>query len=351
MNGKIVAGTLLAPVLWGTTYITVTELLPADRPLNVAATRVLPAGLLLAALAWRTDRWRPTRQQLPMLVARSAATFAVFFPLLIVAAYRLPGGIAAAAGGVQPLLVAIIGGAVDRQRPRRRDILVGVAAAAGVAMVVIRPGAEIDAIGVGAALLANVSFAIGVVLAKRDTTTPHLIGGTGWQMLFASVLLVPLALIVEGAPTALESRHVAGGFYLGVIATGVAFVLWYRGIPRLPAAAPPLLGLAAPITGATLGWIVLGESLSQIQLAGFVVTITAITYGALLGSRASQDERTATPVQQWTNERRALRRPRRPTSGVSPAGRGTYGADPGDRGCVLPVRGAPRGSGRHAVPR
>ncbi len=307
MNGKVVAGTLLAPVLWGTTYITVTEFLPADRPVNIAATRVLPAGLLLAALAWHTDRWMPSRRQLPMLVARSAATFAVFFPLLIVAAYRLPGGVAAAAGGVQPLLVAVIGGAVDRQRPRTRDLLVGLVAAAGVAMVVIRPGAEIDAVGVGAALLANVSFAVGVVLAKRDTTNPNLIGGTGWQMLVASVVLVPLALIAEGAPPVLEARHLAGGAYLGVIATGVAFVLWYRGIPRLPAAAPPLLGLAAPITGAALGWMVLDESLSVVQITGFVVTILAITHGALLGSRSSDaDHANTARAQSTTGDARLL---------------------------------------------
>ncbi|MEM8621440.1 MAG: DMT family transporter [Actinomycetota bacterium] len=283
MKRWTVVTTLLAPVLWGTTYITVTEFLPADRPLHVAATRVLPAGLLLAALAWYSDRWVPTRRQLPMLLARSVTTFGVFFPLLIVAAYRLPGGVAAAAGGVQPLLVAAIGGAADRRWPRRRDILIGVAAAGGVAMVVIRPGADVDLLGVVAALLANVSFAIGVVLAKRDRTEAHLIGGTGWQMLIASVLLVPLAVAVEAPPTALSAGNVLGTLYLGVVATGVAFVFWYRGIPRLPAQAPPLLGLAAPITGATLGWLVLGESLTVIQIAGFALTISAIGYGALLG--------------------------------------------------------------------
>lgn len=57
-------------------------------------------------------------------------------------------------------------------------------------------------------------------------------------------------------------------------------MLWFNGIRRLPAGAPPLLGLAAPITGATLGWALLGESLSPLQLTGFVVTILAIAYGA-----------------------------------------------------------------------
>ncbi len=42
--------TALAPMLWGTNYWIVTELLPPGRPLLAAAGRALPAGLLLVAL-------------------------------------------------------------------------------------------------------------------------------------------------------------------------------------------------------------------------------------------------------------------------------------------------------------
>ena len=51
--------TLLAPITWGTTYVTVTELLPAGRPLLVATVRVVPAGLALLAIGTLTSRWRP----------------------------------------------------------------------------------------------------------------------------------------------------------------------------------------------------------------------------------------------------------------------------------------------------
>ena len=52
--------------------------------------------------------------------------------------------------------------------------------------------------------------------------------------------------------------------------------MWFTGIRRLPAPAPPLLGLAAPVTGAVLGWVVLGQALSPVQLLGFAVTLGAI---------------------------------------------------------------------------
>ena len=77
-------------------------------------------------------------------------------------------------------------------------------------------------------------------------------------------MLVPLTAILEGAPPSPTTRNLVGFAYLSLVGTALAFVLWFNGIRRLPAAAPPLLGLAAPITGAAVGWAVLGESLSPV---------------------------------------------------------------------------------------
>ena len=91
--------TALAPAIWGSTYVVTTLMLPADYPLTVAMLRALPAGILLL-LAVR---------QLPQGVwwlrafILGALNFSVFWALLFVAAYRLPGGVAATLGAVQPL--------------------------------------------------------------------------------------------------------------------------------------------------------------------------------------------------------------------------------------------------------
>ena len=160
--------------------------------------------------------------------------------------------------------------------------MVGGVAALGVGLVVVRPGAGIDPVGLLAAIGANVSFAVGVVLTKRFPAPPNRLASTGWQLLMGGAVLVPLALVVEGAPPALSGRNVAGFAYLSLFGTALAFVVWFNGIRRLPTAAPPLLGLAGPVTGAVLGWVVLGQSLSSTQLTGFAVTLAAIGYGASL---------------------------------------------------------------------
>jgi probable blue pigment (indigoidine) exporter len=282
---RLVLLTLLAPVAWGTTYVIVTETLPPNRPLFVAAMRVVPAGLLLVVVQAVRTGWRPRGSQWWRMGLLALVNFAVFFPLLIVAVYRLPGGVAAAAGGIQPLLVALLSWLMNRQRPKRRDIVIGLVAAFGVALVTTKPGAHLSVTGLLAAIAANVSFALGVVLTKRFPPPTDRLAATGWQLLLGGVVLVPLALIAEGSPPQIDARNVVGFAYLGLIGTALAFSLWFNGIRKLPTTTPPLLGLASPVTGALMGWLIRNQSLSQLQLAGFVVTIGSIAFGAARGSK------------------------------------------------------------------
>lgn len=274
--------TLLAPIAWGTTYVTVTELLPEWGSLWVPVIRVLPAGLVIVGATLLHSRWRPRGAAWRRLSALAITNFAVFFPLLIVAVYRMPGGIAAAMGGVQPILVVVLTWLFGGRPPRRVELAVGALAATGVGLVVIRPGAAIDPIGLLAALGANLSFAAGVVLTKRWPTDPaHRVSAIGWQLLVSGALLLPLALAVDGLPPAPDAAALVGIAHLSLVGTALAFVLWFHGIRSLPTAAPPLLGLAAPVTGVVLGWAVRDESLNAVQLAGFALVIGAIAYGAI----------------------------------------------------------------------
>jgi probable blue pigment (indigoidine) exporter len=283
--------TVLAPVAWGTTYVTTTELLPAGRPLLVATMRVVPAALALLAAGTITSRWRPRGADWLRTATLAVFNFGFFFPLLSVAVYRLPGGVAAAVGGMQPLLVCTLSWLLAGRRPRINELAIGCVAVLGVALVAIRPGANLDAVGLLAASAANVSFAIGVVLTKRFPAPPNRVASTGWQLLMGGAILLPLTAIIEGAPPALTGRNLAGFAYLSMVGTALAFIVWFNGVRRLPAVAPPLLGLAAPITGAVLGWVILGQSLSPLQLTGFAITVGAIAYGATRRSVVAVDPR------------------------------------------------------------
>ncbi|MFF1295563.1 MULTISPECIES: EamA family transporter [unclassified Streptomyces] len=271
--------TALAPVSWGTTYAVTTEFLPADRPLFTGLVRALPAGLTLLAVARVLPKgawwWKAT--------VLGALNIGAFFPLLFLSAYRLPGGMAAVVGSVGPLLVVGLSALLLGERPTARSVVTGVVAAFGVSLVVLKAAGALDLVGVLAAFASAASMSAGTVLTKR-WGRPGGVGPlalTGWQLTAGGLLIAPLALLVEGAPPALDGRAVGGYLYLALANTAVSYWLWFRGIGRLSATQVTLLGPLSPLTAAIVGWAALGQALTPVQLAGMAVAFGATVAGQL----------------------------------------------------------------------
>jgi probable blue pigment (indigoidine) exporter len=160
---KLILLTAVAPSVWGSTYLVTTELLPPDRPLLAAVLRALPAGVLLLLIA----PGRPRGAWWGRAALLGTLNIGAFFALLFLAAYRLPGGVAATVTSLQPLLVAGLAAVVLAERVRARTAVAGLIGVVGVALLVLRADAALDAVGVLAAVGAAVSMATGVVLSKR----------------------------------------------------------------------------------------------------------------------------------------------------------------------------------------
>lgn len=274
-----VALTAAAPTAWGTTYLVTSELLPPDRPLWSGAIRALPAGLLLFALTRR----RPHGAWWWRAAVLGALNIGAFFPLLFLAAYRLPGGTAAVLGAAQPLLVAGLTVLALGERPRPPALLAALAAPLGVTLVVLRPGAGIDPLGVAAGLAGTAAMATGLVLTRRWGRPAGIstLTATSWQLTAGGLMIAPLAVAVEGPPPAPHGSALLGYAWLGLVGTALAYVLWFRGAARLPLTQVSVLGALSPLTAAALGWLVLDQSLSPTQLAGFAVAVTAMVVGQL----------------------------------------------------------------------
>ncbi|WP_431040647.1 EamA family transporter [Streptomyces sp. P1-3] len=276
--------TALAPAIWGTTYLVTTELLPPGRPLLAGVVRALPAGLALVAVTRRLPQgiwwWRS--------LLLGALNIGAFFALLFVAAYRLPGGVAATIGAIQPLLVAGLATGLLGERLSRRTVLAGAAGVAGVSLLVLRADARLDWLGVAAALGGAVVMATGVVLSKRWAPPAPLLATTGWQLVAGGLLLLPVALLVEGPPPAtLSAANLAGYGYLTVIGAAVAYALWFRGIRVLSPTDVTFLGLLSPLVATALGWLALGQELTAVQALGGLIVLAALV--------AAQSHRTRGP--------------------------------------------------------
>lgn len=269
--------TALAPAIWGSTYVVTTLLLPPGYPLTMALLRALPAGLLLLLLV----RQLPQGRWWGRVFLLGALNFSLFWSLLFVAAYRLPGGVAATLGALQPLLV--IGLArLSLGTPIRSLAIVGaLAGMLGVALLVLTPQATLDPLGIAAGLLSALSMALGVVLSRRWQPPTSTLTFTAWQLVAGGVLLIPLVLLLEPVQPSLTLPNLAGIAYLSLIGAAFTYLLWFRGIARLEPATVSSLGFLSPVSAVLLGWGLLQQSLSPLQLLGMLVVLGSVWLGQL----------------------------------------------------------------------
>ncbi|MGH3503804.1 MAG: EamA family transporter [Nocardioidaceae bacterium] len=267
-----IALTAIAPLSWGTTYLVTTQWLPPDRPLLSGALRALPAGLLVIAVTRRLPHghwwWRAA--------ALGVLNIGAFFALLFAAAYRLPGGVAATLGATSPLAVAALAMLLLGERPTRWRLGWAIIGVAGVAMMVLRPGAHLDLLGVLAGLGGTASMSTGIVLTRRWGNPVGPVAFAGWQLAAGGLFLLPLALLVEGPPPHLPLPAIGGYAWLGLIGALLAYTLWFRGIGTIPVTAVSFLTLLSPVVATTLGWAVLGEGLNATQAAGFALALVSV---------------------------------------------------------------------------
>jgi len=278
-RGLDVLITALAPAVWGSTYLVTTEFLPPDHPTTMAATRALPAGLLLLLVV----RKLPGRDWLGKVMLVGALNFSIFFCCLFIAAYRLPGGVAATLGAMQALFVIALARGLMGTPVRLLSVVAALSGVFGVALLVLGPEAALDPIGVAAGIGGSASMGAGTVLTRKWQPPVSALTFTAWQLTAGGLLLVPVAMVFEPSLPPLEPRYLGGIAYLSLIGGAATYFLWFRGIARIEPSAVSMLPMMSPMTAVILGWVVLGQTLSPVQWLGVAIVLGSVWAGQRVG--------------------------------------------------------------------
>lgn len=273
-NFKDTLLTMLTPMFWGSTYMITAVLIPINRPIFVALVRGLPIGLLLL-LCYRTY---PKGVWILKSVILGSLNIGIFFLFLFIAAYRLPGGIASIIGSVQPVFIILLSWLILKEKPTRNSYLAIAMIITGVFLLLFKQQVNIDLIGVLAALAGSALMALGVVLTKYWGKPEGVsqMAFTSWQLFFGSLILIPAALFFEDPIPALTAGNILGLAFIGIFNTGLAYYLWFRGIEKIGPAKASFLNPINPLTAFFLGYLVLGQTISGIQLVGVIIIISSV---------------------------------------------------------------------------
>lgn len=278
-NSPVLRWTLLtaiAPIAWGSTYFVTREYLPADSPLWGAVIRALPAGLLLLAVRPRLPRGAWWWRSLVLGILNVGA----FFVLVYIAAGLLPTSIASTVMATSPIVMMLFAWALLTQRPQLMSLIGAALGLVGVALMLTTGAGTIDVPGVAASVGALTMSSLGYVLSTRwGREGIDLLASTSWQLIAGGLALVPFAVMLEGAPPSLDPPALLAFAYVTVIATALAFVVWFGGLRRLTAGAVGLIGLLNPVTGVLLGTLLARETLTLQQVLGLAIVGIGILIG------------------------------------------------------------------------
>src|SRR5262249_463006 len=141
-------------------------------------------------------------------------------------------------------------------------------------------------------LAAAAAWAGSIVIVRAHRFTASTLALAPWQMAFAACLLLPLAIVVEGAPHPIEAKGAASLLYVALIATAFAYWAVVEGGRQFPGSAMSMALLATPSLGILISALTLGEAVDASLLAGVVL----IGAGIRLATNATKAVVQAKPI-------------------------------------------------------
>ena len=273
----------LLAMMWGASYLLIKYALEDFSPGMVVFARTLLGALVLYAIiraqgAAAVERLGELRRRPGMALALGLVAIAVPFLLISFGELEVPSGLTAVLIASAPLWVAVIAPFADpTEKVAGRQALGLAVGIAGVALLV---GVEsidstwefLGALGIVGAAAAYAASSLIVKGAYRDVpalTTSFISVGAG--------CLLTLPVAAASPPTEMPgARAVAALVVLGVVATALAFVVFYRLIAELGAGRASLVSYLIPPLSLGYGAVLLDEAITPAAISGLVLILAGV---------------------------------------------------------------------------
>jgi drug/metabolite transporter (DMT)-like permease len=257
---------------WGASYLLIAVALRTTTPATLTLLRFVPAAVLVAVLAASRGQLHGLRGRWGAVVLLALVQQAAPMLLIALGEQSIPSGLAGTLVAATPLWGALLAPALGGLRPSG---VAWVGLLSGLAGVGLLLGVDTDGaavLGCLMVLLAGLGYAVGAAwTARRFTDVPRLALLTG-VLTASSLLLVPPVLF--DPPTRLPSLQGAAAIaVLGLLGTGVAFVLFYWLIGQVGPERTTLVTYLAPVFAVGYGALLLDEPLGATSVAGLVLVV------------------------------------------------------------------------------
>ncbi len=273
---------LALSAIWGASFLFMRISVPTLGPAALIEARVALAALFLAAVAIARRRPLALCRHWRHFLILGALNTALPFLLFAFAAQTLSASLLSILNATAPLWGALIGALALRSGLPAKTAsglvlgLAGVALLTGFDESALRPGAGL---AIAAALGAALCYAIASSYAKSVEQVEPFANAHG-SMWAATLLVVPLfvAQPAAGMPDATVAAAVVA---LGIVCSGVAYLLYFRLVNDIGAAPALTVTFLIPLFGVLWGHLFLDEAVGWHTVAGTIVVLagTALVTG------------------------------------------------------------------------
>jgi drug/metabolite transporter (DMT)-like permease len=279
---------LLLSAIWGASFLLIKVGVEALEPSVVAFGRLVLGALTLLVLLPGRGGLKPLRGHLLPIVVLGAFNNAIPFWLLGFAETHLDAGLTAVIQAAAPIFTVILASRIDRSQRVTGARLIGVAVGfIGVALLVgVQSGGDlVAAIAVLGVALCYAGSVLYAGLTVRSI--PPLQVSIG-QLSCAALLLAPFGL-TQLPSTAPPAKVWLAVLALGVLGSGIAYLLYFAIIASAGASRAILVTYLVPAFALAYGAFFLGEAITAVALAGLglILAGTALATGLARARKAS----------------------------------------------------------------
>lgn len=264
---------LLVVSIWGFNFVVIKLSVEALPP-------ILAAALRFAAAAFPAVLFiRPPKAPIWIVVGFGLSLgFGLYAFLNLSIAWSMPAGLASIVLQTQAFFTMMLAFLLLGERPSRFQIVGAGVAFCGIAVIASEHIEGLGLLPLIMTLLAAVSWGLSNVMTKKAGQV-NALAFTVWGVLVAPVPLLGLSLVLEGWPAITEAM---AGFswsdagliaFLAYPATLMGGVIWNWLLGRHPASVVAPFTLLVPITGLASGYLVLGETVTPVEVAGALLVI------------------------------------------------------------------------------
>ncbi len=281
---RLLAVPLLA-LLWGLNWPAVKTILAEVAPWTLRSMGMGLGALMLMLVARLTGRsLRVPRDQWPRLALAALLSVAGFNVLVAFAQLAGTTSRAAIVTYAMPIWAILLARLVLGERLDGRRAAALVLGVAGLGLLAV-PALAATGLprGILFSLGAGFSWAAGTVFTKRFPIRAGLLGVVAWQLAVGALVAGVGMLLFEGLPQPrwLSPRASFALAYHVLLATALAYFLWFEVVARVPAGVAALGTLLVPVVGVSSAMALLGERPSASDLGGFALITAAAAIATL----------------------------------------------------------------------